>query len=48
MQLTDVIENLYPSAINISELEDLPVDSKIVCCGIVQDVRLSKTKKAAL
>lgn len=45
MQLTNVIENLYPTAINIAELEDLPLDSKIVSCGIVQDVRLSKTKK---
>ena len=45
MNLTDVIENLYPNAINISQIEDLPIDSKIVSCGIVQDVRLSKTRK---
>jgi DNA polymerase III alpha subunit len=45
MELTNVIEGLYSNAINISELQDLPIDSKIVSCGIVQDVRLSKTKK---
>jgi DNA polymerase-3 subunit alpha len=45
MNLTKVIEDLYPDAINISEVEDLPTDSKIVSCGIVQEVRMSKTKK---
>jgi DNA polymerase-3 subunit alpha len=45
MELKEVMKDLYPNAINLSEIEDASINSYVISCGIVQDVRLSKTKK---
>jgi DNA polymerase III alpha subunit len=44
-KLYEILKSDYKDILNLQEIEDAPIDSKVITCGIVQEAKLGKTQK---
>jgi DNA polymerase-3 subunit alpha len=44
-KLHEILKKEYKDIVHFGQLLDMPIDSKVITCGIIQDAKVGKTKK---